>query len=172
MDIIIKRATAADCASIVSIGQIAVEEAHRASCSAEDMKDYMSRNYNDTAIQQELSNPENVYHIIYYKTQPIGFSKIVLNAEHPNISLKNTAKLDRIYILKEYFGLKLGYELLKFNVEFTKEQYQSGMWLFTWIGNERAIDFYLKTGFEIVGTHNFQVSKKHSNPNHHMLLRY
>jgi ribosomal protein S18 acetylase RimI-like enzyme len=95
-----------------------------------------------------------------------------LNAEHPDISLKNTAKLDRIYVLKEYFGMKLGYQLLQFNVAFTKKHQQSGMRLFTWIGNQRAIDFYLKAGFEIIGTHNFQVSKTHSNPNHHMLLRY
>jgi ribosomal protein S18 acetylase RimI-like enzyme len=172
MDTEIKRATTGDYAAIVSIGQIAVYEAHKDSSPAEDLNDYMSRNYNDIAIQEELSNPDNIYHILYCKMQPIGFSKIVLNAEHPNIQLKNTTKLDRIYILKEYFGLKLGYELLKFNVAFTKEHQQSGMWLFTWIGNQRAIDFYLKAGFEIIGTHNFQVSKTHSNPNHHMLLRY
>jgi ribosomal protein S18 acetylase RimI-like enzyme len=172
MDIVIKRATTADYAAIVSIGRIAVEEAHRDSSPAADLNDYMTKNYNDIAIQAELNNPENIYHLLYYKTRPIGFSKIILNVEHPNIQLKNITKLDRIYIQKEFFGLKLGYELLKFNVAFTKEHHQSGMWLFTWIGNQRAIDFYIKTGFEIIGTHNFQVSKTHSNPNHHMLLWY
>lgn len=90
----ILRATEKDYQTIVSIGNISVEEAHRESCSAEDMRTYLNNHYNDDAIK--LSNPENIYHIICYKNEPVGFSKIVLNAEHPNIPHKNATKLDRL----------------------------------------------------------------------------
>jgi ribosomal protein S18 acetylase RimI-like enzyme len=46
------------------------------------------------------------------------------------------------------------------------------MWLYTWTGNERAVSFYLKAGFKIIGSHNFKISATHSNPNHRMLLEF
>lgn len=166
------RATTKDYKTIANIGKISVEEAHRESCSAADLNEFIETNYNVDAIKSELSDTNNIYHIITFNEKPAGFSKLILNAAHASINEKNVTKLDRIYLLKEYHDLKLGFELMKFNIEFSKQHHQSGMWLFTWTGNKRAINFYLKTGFTIIGNHDFKVTKTHSNPNHHMLLKY
>ena len=115
------KATEKNHQTIVPLGNITVEEAHRYSCSAEDLKDYLCANYNDDAIKAELRNADNIYHIIYYNEMPAGFSKIVLNAEHANIAEKHVTMLDRIYLLSEFFNLKLGVELLKFNAEIAKK---------------------------------------------------
>ena len=168
----IKRATENDAAAIVAIGSISVEEAHRDSCAADILKQYMDVHYNESAIRTELQNPQHWYHLLYYNEVPVGFSKIVPDATHASISEPHTTKLDRIYLLKEYQALKLGKELLNFNIELAKQQGQSGMWLFTWIGNERAIRFYQKAGFDIIGRHQFLVSGSHYNENHHMFLRF
>lgn len=168
----IYRATEADTDIIVNIGLQSVEEAHRASCPAADLKEYLDKHYNQDAISRELSDPANLYHVLMYDGKPAGFSKINLDAPHANISLKQVTKLDRIYLLKEYFDLKLGLELLNFNINLSKQAGQSGIWLFTWTGNTRAIQFYQKSGFQIIGEHYFKVSERHSNPNHHMFLRY
>ena len=165
------KATEKDHQTIVSLGNISVEEAHRDSCSAEDLKEYLGANYNDDAIKAELRNADNIYHIIYYNGKPAGFSKIILNADHANIAEENVTMLDRIYLLSEFFNMKLGAELLKFNTELAKQHDQSGMWLFTWVGNVRALRFYKKAGFEIIGSHNFQVSASHYNLNHQMFLK-
>ena len=123
-------------------------------------------------IQEELMDENNIYHIIYYNGIPAGFSKIILNAPHTNIQQQNITKLDRIYLLKEYFNLKLGLQLLNFNIELSKRNHQTGIWLFTWVGNKRAVDFYHKTGFSIVGSHQFKVTDTHYNENHQMFLNY
>lgn len=170
--ITIKRASINDYQPIVQIGKMAVREAHQASCSEEDLNEYMDKHYNDEAIQTELNNAQNIYHILYYDQVPVVYSKIVLNAEHEQFQKKNVTKLDRIYLLKEYFNLKLGYELLLFNMEYAKQNQQSGIWLFTWVGNTRAVNFYLKVGFKVIGTHWFKVSENHSNENHHMFLSF
>jgi ribosomal protein S18 acetylase RimI-like enzyme len=168
----IRRATIDDHKIIVQIGSIAVEESHRASCSVEDMNHFLSAHYNDDAIRTELSNPDNIYHIIYHNDQPAGFSKIILNAAHPNIPQTNATKLDRIYLLKEFFDLKLGRELMQFNVELSKANGQAGMWLFTWVDNHRAVSFYKKAGFVVIGAHKFKVSETHYNSHHQMFLGY
>ena len=164
------KATEKDYKSIVDIGKVSVGEAHRESCSAEDMNEFLEANYNDYAIKEELGNPQNIYYIIKYNGNPAGFSKIILNAEHPNIDHKNVTKLDRIYLLREFYDLKLGFELLKFNIELSKNNNQSGMWLYTWVGNNRAVNFYLKTGFKIIGSHEFKVTETRYNQNHQMFL--
>lgn len=169
---LIRRATEEETEIIAAIGRIAVADAHRLSCSEADLAQYLDANYNHVAIRDELTNADNIYHILYYNDTPAGFSKIVLNAAHENITETNATKLDRIYLLADFYDLKLGYHLLHHNVAFSKNAQQSGMWLFTWIGNERAINFYKRNGFDIIGEHSFRISGTHYNPNHHMLLRY
>ena len=134
------------------------------------MDAYLAKNYNKEEITKELTDLHNIYHIINYNNNPVGFSKIILNAVHQNIAAQNVTKLDRIYLLKEYQGLKLGRKLLDFNVAFSRKNNQSGIWLYTWIENKKAIDFYLKAGFTIIGSHHFYVTETHYNLNHHMLL--
>jgi ribosomal protein S18 acetylase RimI-like enzyme len=46
------------------------------------------------------------------------------------------------------------------------------MWLFVWKENQRAIHFYKKAGFHIIGSYDFRLTETHSNPNHQMLLKY
>jgi ribosomal protein S18 acetylase RimI-like enzyme len=80
--------------------------------------------------------------------------------------------MERLYLLKEFYGLEIGLKLMKFNTELAKKKEQSGIWLEVWIKNFRAIKFYKKVGFEIVGEANFTVSKTHSNPNYIMYLEF
>jgi len=167
----IVRATENDYQHIVMIGNIEVEEAHRGSCSAEDLSTYLNEHYNQDAIKKELSNSDNIYYLISYDGNVAGFSKIILNAGHENIPQKNVTKLDRIYLLKEFQGLKLGRALLEFNIKLARKNDQSGIWLYTWVENTRAIHFYHTAGFNIIGSHYFKVTETVYNLNHHMLLR-
>jgi diamine N-acetyltransferase len=166
------KATEKDCPSIVSIGKLSVAESHRGSCSAEDMNEFLERNYSSDAIKEELNNVNNIYYILNHNDKPAGFSKIIFNAKHPNIVTENVAKLDQIYLLKEFYGLKLGLELLNFNIELSRSNGQSGLWLYTWVGNDRAINFYLKAGFTIIGSHKFYVTKAHYDLSHQMFLNF
>ena len=84
----------------------------------------------------------------------------------------HVTKLERLYLLEAFHGLQLGYQLFDFNVQISKQAHQSGIWLFTWTENHRAIAFYQRLGFQIVGKSNFKISENHYNPNHVMWLRY
>lgn len=168
----IRVATIEDSTSVAHIGRLAVELSHRDSCSVEDMNHFLDTHYNEDAIKQELGDAANIYHILCHNNEPVGFSKIILNAQHPRIASPNTTKLDRIYLLSDHYGQNLGRELLNRNIELSKENGQCGMWLFTWQGNERAINFYKRNGFTIIGDHRFKVSETHYNPHWQMLLSY
>lgn len=168
----ITKAMESDCSAIIAIGKQSVEESHRGSCSAQDMNEFLTRNYNANTIKSELNDQKNIYYVIKHSNQPVGFSKIILNATHENIASSNVTILDRIYLLKEFYGLKLGLELLNFNISLAKQNNQSGMWLYAWIGNVRAVNFYRKAGFAIIGRHKYYVTDTHYDGTHHMFLDF
>ena len=166
------RATKSDAKLLADLGRQTFIESHGHSAPKEDIDNYVNKNYTGQVFSEELSAVENIYHILYYKGQPVGFTKIILNYPIEKIATKNITKLERIYLLKEFYHLKLGLELLNFNIELSKTNNQLGMWLYVWTENERAFNFYKRNGFEIIGSHNFKISANHSNPNYQMLLKY
>jgi diamine N-acetyltransferase len=105
---------------LTNIGKTTFIESHGHSASEADINVYVSEKYNSNVFKEELNDPKNIYHIIYHDQQPTGFSKIIFNSPHSNIKTENITKLERIYLLKEFYSLKLGAELLKFNIELSK----------------------------------------------------
>jgi len=166
------RASLDDIGLLSGIGTQTILESHGHSASPEDMQHYVGKNMSEEAFAAELSDPENLYYIIYSDGEPVGYAKIVLNDPNPNVAAQNVTKLGRIYILKKFLGQPYGKELFDHILNISKQHAQAGMWLNVWIENHRAIKFYHKQGFKIVGSHDFEVSPTHINPNHVMFLKY
>ena len=161
-----------DIALLAEMGKASFIESHGHSAKPDDINKYVNEKYTGKVFEAELHDLNNIYHIINYNRRPAGYSKIILNAANYNIAVKNVTKLERLYLLKEFYGLKLGHRLLQYNIELSRQSGQAGMWLFVWKENHRALNFYLKAGFKITGSYNFKISETHSNPNHQMLLIY
>jgi ribosomal protein S18 acetylase RimI-like enzyme len=170
--ILIVKAQEKDFQLLAELGKISFIESHGNSAATTEINKYVNNKYNNQQFKDELSDLNNVYHIIYYNNQPAGYSKIIFNFPHSNIPKKNVTLLERFYLLKEFYNLKLGFELLNFNIELSKKNQQAGMWLFVWKENQRALGFYKKNGFVIIGSHDFKITETHSNPNHQMFLLY
>lgn len=170
--ITIQKATIDNAAAIAEIGGVSFLESHGHSASGADIDLYVSRKYTLNAVREELENPGHIYHLIYFRGQAAGYSKIVLDATNDHIPAQNVTTLDRLYLLKDFYDLKLGAALLEFNINISRQANQAGMWLHTWVENKRAVAFYHKAGFKIIGKADFKISDTHSNPNHVMYLEY
>jgi ribosomal protein S18 acetylase RimI-like enzyme len=170
--IAIIKATKNDFKLLADIGRQTFLESHGESAGKADIDAYVNDKYSYPVVREELADTNNIYHLIYFDNQPAGYSKIILNSPHSNIEPQNITKLERLYLLKDFYKQKAGLELFNFNVAIAKANKQAGMWLFVWKENERAVNFYLKSGFEIIGSHDFQISATHSNPNHQMFLKF
>lgn len=168
----ITKANSSDSELIASIGKQSFLDSHGHSASKKDMDHFIAQYYTTSAIVKEFSDPLVHYHLINYNDKIVGFSKIVLNNSNANIDELNVTKLDRIYLLKEYHGLQLGSKLFNYTIQVSKKINQKGIWLFVWMENLKAVRFYTKLGFKIVGEYDYQISETHSNPNHIMYLMY
>ncbi len=157
---------------ISQIGKASFLDAHGKSASTKDIDSYLNNSYTSKAIKTELQYPENIYHLIYDNNEVAGFSKLVLHRANPCIDSPAIAVLDRLYLSSSFYGKNLAKELLDFNIDLAKTNLQKGIWLAVWVGNQRAIRFYTKNKFEIVGAYDFQISATHANPNHIMYLDF
>ncbi|GAA4324741.1 GNAT family N-acetyltransferase [Flaviaesturariibacter amylovorans] len=163
-------ATLSDAALLAQVGRQSFIESHGHSAHEADIRDYTDRKFTTAAFAEELSEERSLFHIIYADGQPAGYSKIIYNSGHPNIALPNVTKLERLYVLEAFLSYRLGAPLLEYNMGLAKGKGQSGMWLFVWTENTRALRFYEKHGFRTVGHFDFPISERHSNPNYQMLL--
>jgi len=168
----IVRASVKDAELLSILGRTTFIESHSISASKEHIESYVNLKYNLKALEAELNDPDNIFYILYRDAKAIGYSKIILNVPDKKIPFKNVTKLERFYVLQTYHNLKLGWELFNYNVIYSKNQQQAGMWLFTWTENQKAINFYTKAGFKIIGNHDFKISDTHYNPNYQMLLTF
>lgn len=168
----IKKATIKDTSLLASLSVEAFMPAHGHSSPKKDIESYISNNFSKKKLQDELLKHTNEYYLIYYKNKVAGFSKIIFNSPKESIDGVNITKMERLYLLKEYYGLGLGLELFNFNVALSKKNHQRGLWLEVWVENLRAIAFYSKMGMKKIGLYDFKVSETHSNPNYVMYLSH
>lgn len=161
-----------DVPQLARMGGQTILESHGHSQPAEVMHRYVAEKFSEAALEEELSDPTNIFRLIYYKDQLAGYSKIIYNVPIAPVPLPNITKLERLYLLQTFYDKKLGHQLLQFNIDLSKQQGQGGMWLYVWKGNERAIRFYERASFAIVGDGYFRLTDTHANPNWQMFLRY
>ncbi|MBK7816989.1 MAG: GNAT family N-acetyltransferase [Sphingobacteriaceae bacterium] len=157
------------------ISQMAVQtfyESHGTSASEKDIKEYITLRLNIDLFKEELGHPENIFRVAYLNDVPVAFSKIIYDAPNPKINDAPVCKLEKIYVLKEYYDQKIGKPLFDLNIELAKQNKQKGIWLYVWTENKRALRFYEKQGFKIIADTLFQISETHSNPNYWLYLKF
>jgi ribosomal protein S18 acetylase RimI-like enzyme len=169
---LLRQLTEADAAMLAKIGGKTLLESHGHSAPAEVMQEYVDRSFSEQACRTELSNPGNVFYGAFHNSELVGYSKVILSTPHPAVTLQPVTKLERLYLLEEFHGLKLGQQLLQQAIAFSKAAGEKGVWLDVWKGNEKAIRFYQKHRFEIIAESNFALTASRVNPIWVMLLRY
>ena len=168
----ITKATLEHLPILMQIGSKTLHESHGRSAPAHVMNAYVDEKFSEASLREELMDQDTIFHIIFFNNIPAGYSKIIYNIPIEPVKHSNLTKMERLYLLEEFHGLKLGHELLKFNVALSIDHKQAGMWLYVWKENHKALRFYERQGFKIVGDGMFRLTDEHSNPNWQMYLKY
>ena len=168
----IREATVADIDLIAKIGTETFLETYLVNTPKSDVETFIRKAFDKNTLAEELHNPNIHFHLLYFENKLAGYSKILLNVSNKNIESKKITKLDRLYVRKEFHGQNLGKKLFQLIVNFSKTHQQHGMRLYVWIENKRAINFYTKNNFKVVGQYDFILSETRSNPNDVLYLEY
>lgn len=157
----IKTAASSQAEMLALLGRQTYTESHGDYVgNAEKLFNYVNKSFSVAKVEDDLRNPDVIYHIAYYNELPVGYTKLVQHATHSSLNSGSQIRLERIYILLDFLHLKIGRMLMDHIMLKAAELKFDNLWLSVYIKNHRAIRFYEKNDFKIVGELNFMVDGK------------
>ena len=138
------------------IGRLTFTETFAAENREENMRAYLE-GFSTDKLRSQLTNKNSEFYFAVIDGKIMGYLKINFGQAQTEIKDDNSLEIERIYVLKEFHGKKVGQELYKKAIEIAKRRDLDYVWLGVWEKNPRAIRFYEKNGFREFDRHIFKL---------------
>ncbi|NJM79920.1 MAG: GNAT family N-acetyltransferase [Flavobacterium sp.] len=125
--------------------------------SEENMKTYLEKEFAIDYLQTQLNNTDSNFYFATFNDNVIGYLKINFGSSQTELKDSKALEIERIYVLKEFHGLKVGQLLYEKALQIAKEKKVEYIWLGVWEENKKAIQFYTKNGFIVFNKHLFKL---------------
>lgn len=156
----VRRAGAADAETLSGIAALTFPLACPPHTTAADIAHHIASRLNAAAFEVDLADPDTQMFLAESDGEPIGYLMLVGHFAPP-VSAPGTSPMElrRIYVHPDWQGKGVADELVAVAVGTARERDHDLVWLGTNQMNERAIAFYRRHGFEVVGTKTFRVGE-------------
>ncbi|MGO1787256.1 MAG: GNAT family N-acetyltransferase [Sphingobacterium sp.] len=155
MNITIQKVTLNDIEQLQEIGKETFLETFSTSNTQENMEKYLAEGFSLKKLSDELTNENSEFYFASSENSVIGYLKINFGASQTERQDEKNLEIERIYVLKEFYGKKVGQMLYEKAIEVAKQKSLAWVWLGVWEENPRAIRFYEKNGFVEFDKHIF-----------------
>jgi ribosomal protein S18 acetylase RimI-like enzyme len=142
-------------AALQQIGRQTFSETFAESNTAENMAKYLEEAYSHEKLSAELNNLNSFFYFAMLGEKVIGYLKINMGGSQTELKDNDALEIERIYVLKDYHGKKVGQLLFDKAIAIAKQQHLAYVWLGVWEENKRALQFYTKNGFVEFDQHVF-----------------
>lgn len=139
------------------IGRDTFRETFASGNTEENMQKYLEEGFSVDKLTTELTNPNSEFYFAVLDNKVIGYLKINFGQAQTELKDKTALEIERIYVLKEFHGKKVGQVLYDLAFDIAKKANADYLWLGVWEENPRAINFYKKNGFVEFDKHVFKL---------------
>tara|TARA_B110000495_G_scaffold126407_1_gene109992 strand:- start:296 stop:808 length:513 start_codon:yes stop_codon:yes gene_type:complete len=146
-----------DIEKLKGIGKRTFTETFSSDNSEENITEYLDNGFSTEKLKTELTDKNAEFYFAELKGRVIGYLKVNSGQSQTEIKDKNYLEIERIYVLKEYHGKKVGQLLYEKAIKIAKSKNAEYVWLGVWEKNPRAIKFYEKNGFVPFDKHIFKL---------------
>ena len=153
----IRRITINDIDQLMEIGKLTFIETFSSQNSEQNLKEYLENGFSTEKLKTELTNKDSEFYFAELDNRTIGYLKINFGQSQTEIKANNMIEIERIYVLKEFHGKKVGQVLFEKAIGIAKQKKVDYVWLSVWEENPRAIRFYEKNGFVEFDKHIFKL---------------
>ncbi|MBB6609980.1 GNAT family N-acetyltransferase [Pontibacter sp. Tf4] len=153
----IKKATIDDINQLQKIGRQTFSETFSAGNSEENMAKYLEEGFSLEKLTTELNDPGSEFYFALLNKDVIGYLKLNFGQSQTELKDNKALEIERIYVLKEFHGKKVGQLLYEKALEIARQKQVDYVWLGVWEENPRAINFYKKNGFVEFDKHIFKL---------------
>jgi len=123
----------------------------------ENMNEYMDRGFSRKKLNLELCNENSDFYFAEIEDEVVGYMKINFSDAQTEFQDEKALEVERIYVLEDFKGKKIGQTLLNKAIEIAKNKRKIYVFLGVWENNHNAIEFYKKNGFVAFDKHNFRM---------------
>jgi len=123
----------------------------------ENITNYLNESFSIQKLSDELNNANAMFYFAIHNKEIIGYLKLNWGQSQTELKDNKAIEVERIYVLKEYHGKKVGQFLYDHAIRIAKEKNADYVWLGVWEENPRAISFYKKNGFIAFDKHIFKL---------------
>lgn len=117
----------------------------------------MDERFSAEKLSAEFKNKNSEFYFAILDQNPIGYLKINFGPSQTELKENKAIEIERIYVLKEFHGKKVGQLLCDKAIQISRRQNADYVWLGVWEKNPRAINFYKKNGFIEFDKHIFKL---------------
>ena len=107
------------------IGKKTFSEAFSSENSAENMKVYLEKSFSIEKLKSELSDKNSEFYFARLENKEIGYLKVNFGQAQTEMKNEDALEIERIYVLKEFHGKKVGQLLYEKAIEIAKQKGRS-----------------------------------------------
>ena len=155
--IIIQKVTPQEIDLLQQIGRQTFFETFSAGNTEENMNKYLEEGFSKEKLAAELADPNALFYFAWLDQKVVGYLKLNFGASQTELKDDKAVEIERIYVVKEFHGKRVGQLLYEKALEVAREAKASWVWLGVWEENPRAISFYKKNGFVEFDKHIFKL---------------
>ena len=123
----------------------------------EDMAAYLQNSFSPDKQAAQIAAPGALFLIAEIDGQPCGYALLREGPLPDCVTGARAVEIGRFYVGKAWIGKGVAGKLMTACLQAAVERQCDTVWLDVWEKNPRAIAFYRKWGFAVVGTQPFQL---------------
>jgi diamine N-acetyltransferase len=151
----IRQATEADAASLAALAERTFRETFAQVNRAEDVDAHCRKSYGDSIQAAEIRDPGRTTLVCQVGNSLIAYGQLRWARAPSCVVATRPAEVQRLYVDAPWHGKGVAHEIMVSLLDIAVAGGADVAWLGVWEKNPRAISFYAKIGFAVVGDHVF-----------------
>jgi ribosomal protein S18 acetylase RimI-like enzyme len=151
----IRLARSGDAAALAVLAERTFRATFAEGNSAAHMQRHCERSYGEALQAAEIADARMRTVLAHRGEELAGFAQLRLAGPAPACVAAPALEIQRLYVDRPWHGQGVAPALMRTLLELAAQAHATRMWLGVWEHNPRAIAFYGKFGFRVVGAHDF-----------------
>lgn len=125
---------------------------------SDEFANFITRQFSEERLREAIvANPDTLW-VAVYKENLVGVAETTFNKKCPLGDLV-APEINKLYILEHFCGKGVGKGLLQEVEQMLKAKGEKTIWLWVYLPNTRAINFYERQNYKWIGNAFFQMEK-------------
>lgn len=153
----IRLATSEDAELLAELGARTFRDTFAPDNTEADMADYLESAFRPTIQAGELADPRSAFLVAHADGSPAGYARLRTGDSPACVGGHAPVEIARFYADAPWIGRGVGAALMDASLRLATDKGCDIIWLDVWERNLRALAFYAKWGFAVVGSQSFQL---------------